>query len=277
MTAEGRSYENELAVARQAARDAGALLRAELARGPRGGDGVAPADGEAEAIIFEKLASSFPSYGTRMEERAEHCRSGSDAEGHLWLVDPNDGTRRFLKGERGTATSIALLRRGIPILGVVYAFATEANGGPGEDLLAWAEGGDFTRNGRAVVRPPWPERLSPDEVVFITASRSARAEALRVAAGARAVSGPSLAYRLARVAAGDGAAAFSLRGPKSWDYAGAHALLRATGGSLVDERCREVVYGNDGTGAVRACFGGGPAIVPELVSAMRDRPGPHLA
>jgi fructose-1,6-bisphosphatase/inositol monophosphatase family enzyme len=90
--------------------------------------------------------------------------------------------------------------------------------------------------------------------------------------GTRAVSVPSLAYRLARVAAGDGAAAFSLRGPRSWDYAGAHALLRAVGGVLVDESGKEISYGTDGGGAVRACFGGGPRIVSELVSAMGGSP-----
>jgi fructose-1,6-bisphosphatase/inositol monophosphatase family enzyme len=270
MTARGRSYADELAVAREAALEAGALLRAEFAKGPRGADGVAPADAEAEDIIFGKLTSSFPRYGARMEERPEHCKAPSDSEGHSWLVDPNDGTRRFLKGERGTAVSIALLREAVPILGVVYAFATGQDEVAGEDILAWGEGCDFTRNGTAIAPPRWPSHLSEHDVVFITASRSARTEALRVAKAAKAVHMPSLAYRLARVAAGDGAAAFSLRGPKSWDYAGAHALLRAVGGVLVDEHGVEVSYGIDGTGAVRACFGGGRPVVSELVNEARS-------
>jgi ADP-ribosyl-[dinitrogen reductase] hydrolase len=274
MTARARSYADELKVARAAALEAGALLRAELAKGPRGADGLAPADGEAEDIIFAKLTSSFPGYGARMEERPEHCKDPSDAGGHVWLVDPNDGTRRFLKGERGTAVSIALLRDGVPILGVVHAFATGQHEVAGEDLLAWAEGCEFTRNGAAVFPPRWPSRLSAHDIVFVTASRSARPEALRVAKAGKAVHMPSLAYRLARVAAGDGAAAFSLRGPKSWDYAGAHALLRAAGGVLFDEHGVEISYGVGGTGAVRACFGGGFSVVSELVNEAGSLRGP---
>ena len=67
--------------------------------------------------------------------------------GFCWVVDPHDGTRAFLEGRRGSAVSVALLREGTPVIGVVFAPL-----GPdrGPDLIAWAEGGTITRNGQPV-------------------------------------------------------------------------------------------------------------------------------
>jgi 3'-phosphoadenosine 5'-phosphosulfate (PAPS) 3'-phosphatase len=39
----------------------------------------------------------------------------------LLVVDPHDGTSASLAGERGSSVSIALLRDGVPVLGVVHA------------------------------------------------------------------------------------------------------------------------------------------------------------
>ncbi|MGH9629375.1 MAG: inositol monophosphatase family protein, partial [Bryobacteraceae bacterium] len=72
-----------------------------------------------------------------------------DSREHLWLVDPNDGTAAFEKGFRGAAVSIALLRDGRPVLGVVYAYSEPDHGG---DLFTWAEGsGTLKRNGQSVL------------------------------------------------------------------------------------------------------------------------------
>ena len=46
-------------------------------------------------------------------ERSGWCR--------YWLVDPLDGTKAFIRGEGEFTVNIALIERGIPVLGVVYA------------------------------------------------------------------------------------------------------------------------------------------------------------
>jgi fructose-1,6-bisphosphatase/inositol monophosphatase family enzyme len=76
----------------------------------------------------------------------------------------------------------------------------------------------------------------------------------------------SIAYRLARVAAGDAMATLTLHGAKSWDIAAGHALLLGAGGELYDESGQPVRYDANGAGQVRACFGGAPAAALELVS-----------
>jgi 3'(2'), 5'-bisphosphate nucleotidase len=45
---------------------------------------------------------------------------GAQARARLWLVDPIDGTKDFIRGEDGYSVMIGLLREGQPALGVVY-------------------------------------------------------------------------------------------------------------------------------------------------------------
>jgi ADP-ribosylglycohydrolase/fructose-1,6-bisphosphatase/inositol monophosphatase family enzyme len=256
-----------LEVAVSAARDAGDRIRAEFERvgGPRGHGGHAPVDIEAEEAIRARLLAAFPGTGFRGEETGSVSADPDDPA--IWVVDPNDGTVSFLRGMRGSAVSIALVRRGLPVLGVV--FAPTAPDGDG-DLFAWAEGcGPLRRNGAPVERSPFPTALAPTDVVIVSqAGDKASAENAAAVAPARFLALPSIAYRLARVAAGDAVAAVSLNSPGDWDYAAGHALLRAVGGDLLDERGEPVRYGPAGTSHTRWCFGGGEAVCREL--ARRD-------
>ena len=90
-------------------------------------------------------------------------------------------------------------------------------------------------------------------------------------APARFVSLPSIAYRLARVAAGDGVATVSLSAPGGIDYAAGHALLRGAGGVLLDEAGQEVTYSPDGESHVMRCFGGAPEAARELAARSWSR------
>ncbi len=90
---------------------------------------VTEADRRAEAAIRAVLASHFPDDGFYGEETGQH---GMQAE-YLWLVDPLDGTKSFVRDTPFFSTQIALMHRGELVLGVSSACAY------GE--LAWAEKG----------------------------------------------------------------------------------------------------------------------------------------
>ena len=242
---------------------AGALLRADLHRpgGPRGRGDKADADTEAEQLVRGWLLGAFLGWGFLGEETG-HV-SGHPGE-PLWLVDPNDGTRDYLKGRRGSAVSIALLVDGVPRLGVVFAFASPDDRG---DLFTWAEGcGPLLRNGQPVEPPP-AQGLGPLDVVLVSsAGDSDPTGNLACVTPARFRAVPSIAHRLALVAAGEAAAAVSLNWPSAWDYAAGHALLRGAGAPLVDEQGREVAYGRDGQSRCVCAFGGREATVRALPS-----------
>lgn len=90
---------------------------------------VTQADVECEQKIREIILERFPKHGFYGEETG---RTRDDAD-HLWLVDPIDGTKSFVRQYPFFSTQIALMHRGQIILGV--------SSGTMMNELAWAEKG----------------------------------------------------------------------------------------------------------------------------------------
>ena len=252
------SLSHALDVAINAAREAGDLLRAELHRpgGPRGAGDHADADTEAESLVRVRLREAFPQHALVGEEQGTQPGTPPSLTAPVWLVDPNDGTRAFLKGSRGSAVSIALLVDGLPVLGVVHVFAAPDDSG---ELFAWAQGcGPLTVNGVPAIRPPWDSSLQRQHVVLAPMNLQAKTEALTLRiTPARFHCLPSIAARLAFVAAGRAEAAFSVGGLVGWDFAAGHALLLGAGGDLLDGEGDPIRYSTGGASSSDAVVGGG--------------------
>lgn len=267
--------------------NAGALLRAEFHRpgGPRGGHGKAPIDSEIESFLRDRL-TALHACAWHGEELPRSSGAGPDR----WVVDPQDGTRAFLKGLRGSAISVALLRHDRPVLAVVYAPTAPDDGG---DLFAWAEGLPPIRNGVVLAaigpRPslfsfealgdplaPWPpaaaepKPYSHDTIIALNEEAGDFADANHAClAPAAVLAVPSIAYRLALAAVGEADVAVSLtHGLDAYDIAGGHALLAAVGGTLVELDGTPVRYAGGRT--FGGCIGGRPELVDEVA---RRRPG----
>ncbi len=124
----------ELEAALDAAQAAGEIIRSLYQRNVQvrtkpDQSPVTEADIRAEEAIRRVLTERFPSYGFYGEETGRH---GTDGEA-MWLVDPLDGTKSFIRDCPFFSTQIALQRNGRLVLGVSSASAY------GE--LAWAEEG----------------------------------------------------------------------------------------------------------------------------------------
>jgi ADP-ribosylglycohydrolase/TPR repeat protein/fructose-1,6-bisphosphatase/inositol monophosphatase family enzyme len=246
-------YRGELDCAVRAATAAGTLLRGAFH------SGEPEIDHCAEEEIQKILTAGFPQYGYHGEELG-FVSPPQDSTGHLWLVDPDDGTAAFEKGFRGASVSIALLRDGRPVLGVVYAYCAPDDAG---DCFTWAEGaGPVKRNGSDIRSP----RAGVPETVLVShhADQNPQANAI-LAAPMRYRAVPSIAYRLALVAAGESRVAVSLNGPVGWDYAGGHALLLGAGMELYDQIGEPICYDRNGNSSCGGrCFGGPNSLVQEL-------------
>ncbi|HYI85480.1 MAG TPA: inositol monophosphatase family protein [Burkholderiales bacterium] len=180
-----------------------------------------------------------------------------------WIVDPHDGTFEFTSGKRGSAVSVALLRNSIPVLGVVCSPLSPDRG---RDTIAWAEdAGPLLRNGKPVNVDLSQRLLGAGEFVLATSSAAQRPGVWsRAVAPARFIAMPSIAYRLARVAAGDGAATVSTHGVNEYDIAAGMALLRASGGVALDAEGREIQLTGELERRVSGCFAGAPAAAAQL-------------
>jgi len=112
----------ELQAALDAAGEAAAIARALYQRNIQvrlkaDKSPVTEADIRCETAIRALLEARFPDYGFFGEETAAR---GMDAE-NLWLVDPIDGTKAFVREYPMFSTQIALMRRGEIVLGVSSA------------------------------------------------------------------------------------------------------------------------------------------------------------
>jgi myo-inositol-1(or 4)-monophosphatase len=227
----------ELALAKKAARAAGEILRGYWRRGgyeigSKGHDNpVTAADLDADRAIKKLLRDPFPGYGWLSEETADNddrlkCR-------RVWIVDPLDGTKEFIKGIAEFAVAIALVEDGVPVLGVTY--------NPIKREMYWAARGVGCHLNTRRVRVT-RKRTLKRATVLASRSETARGE-WQVFRGVLKVSPTgSVAYKLAMVAAGKADATFT-RSPKSeWDIASGAALVVEAGGTITDIKGREIRF-----------------------------------
>lgn len=180
---------------------------------------------EADIVVDRYLAASLlgarPTYGWLSEETADNP-SRLDCE-RIFIVDPIDGTRAFLKGEDCWTVCLAVVERGEPVAGVVYAPARDEMYCAAKDGGAWLNGAPLVRHRRAGAPPLIP---APGAV-----HQEMQAAGLHYTRGP---SYPSLAYRLVQVATGKLDAAVARRGSQDWDIAAAALILRESGLDLAD-------------------------------------------
>ncbi len=217
----------DLTLAIDSAREAGAAVlkffRKRFDVRDKGNDNpVTPADLEADRILKARLLGSRPEYGWLSEETADSAeRLGKR---RVWVVDPIDGTKEFIRGVPEFAISVGLVDAGKPVLGVVY--------NPATDEMFWAE-----KNGGAY-KDGIPIRVSETrslEDATLEASRTefdrGRFDPIRKSV-LRIDPIGSIAYKLARVASGQVDIVFSYTPKSEWDICGAAAIIEEGGGRI---------------------------------------------
>jgi myo-inositol-1(or 4)-monophosphatase len=184
---------------------------------------VSEADLAVNALLNQRLRGARPDYGWLSEETADNPERL--AKRRVWIVDPIDGTRDFLRGRTGWAVSVALIEDGVPVLGAL--------GAPARDQFFVAEAG----------RGAWmnDRRLAVSDCGEIGHCRLP-ADPGTVAAkwwpepwGRLTVEKPNgLALRIAKVASDEADAFFEGRPMGEWDIAAAALVLSEAGGTISD-------------------------------------------
>ncbi len=209
---------------------------------------VTNADHAAEAIILKVLAHVAPGVPVVAEEEVAAGRTPS-VGAEFFLVDPLDGTKEFIQKRSDFTVNIALIRGGMPVLGVVYAPANS------QLFTGDVSGRAATRsaNDPLSAEPALHEsirvRAAPQQGLTVVASRShstpqTDAYLAQYTVAERVPIGSSLKFCL--VAAGQ-ADLYPRLGPTmEWDTAAGHAVLLAAGGSVWAPGAVPLSYGKPG-------------------------------
>ncbi|MBX7536503.1 MULTISPECIES: 3'(2'),5'-bisphosphate nucleotidase CysQ [Qipengyuania] len=217
------------------------------------GNPVCDADLVVDAFLKRELGALLPSAGWLSEETVDDPkRLERDL---IWLVDPVDGTRDFIRGRDGWAVSVALISGGRPLLGTLCAPAR------GEMWQAVA-GRGATLNGQA-----------------LKASTRTEFEGARVPANdlmkqdrmLEKVDQPnSIALRIAMVADDRADLVATLRWGFEWDIAAAGLIAREAGAAVSDSFGRKLDYNKRDPRAfgVVACA---PGIHAATIEHLSDR------
>jgi 3'(2'), 5'-bisphosphate nucleotidase len=223
-----------LAQVEQIARAAGAAIMDVYARKDFGvqlksdDSPLTEADAAAHALISRRLAALTPGLPLLSEEDVSGF-GGPDTERRYWLVDPLDGTKEFIKRNGEFTVNIALIKRGRPVLGVVYAPALGVAYLAAQGAGAYKVGADGERSAIRVTTH------TRGAVWRVVGSRSHAGETLhgllQRLGGYELVSmGSSLKFCL--VAEG-GADVYPRLGPTSlWDTAAAQCVVEQAGGRV---------------------------------------------
>jgi myo-inositol-1(or 4)-monophosphatase len=217
------------------------------------GHPVCEVDLEADLMLRERLTAIDPEAGWLSEETVDSAERLTRTR--LWLVDPIDGTRDFLRGRPGWCISVALAGGGRPLLGVLDAPAR------GEHWRAEAGGGAW-RNGT---------RLRVSDRTELPGARVPADTLPRIDADLVPVPRPnSIALRIGMVAAGDADLLATLRWGNEWDIAAACLIAEEAGATVTDARGNPLRY-NSTRGDAFGVLATAPAIHEAAVDRLRER------
>lgn len=226
----------------------GCAIRAKADESP-----VSEADEKAEELILARLAELFPGVPVVAEESS--ARSGAPACGDRFiLVDPLDGTREFVTRNGEFTVNIALIEKGVPVAGAVFA--------PVSGELWWGGRSAFcarTRDGEDVTPFPRPivTRAAPQGGLVALASRShgdreTEAFLARLPVASLVTAGSSLKF--CRIAEGLADVYPRFTRTMEWDIAAGHAVLAAAGGVVRSPEGAPFLYGKAAQGYANSSF-----------------------
>ncbi len=221
---------------------------------------VTEADLAADELLRTRLAAATPECGWLSEETVD--TPDRLIRTCVWVVDPLDGTREFIEGLDEFAVSVALVERGLPLLGVVHNPATK-------ETMAGIVGQGLAYNG-AGGRSMSERTRARDAQVLVSSTeiKSGMWTTHEEMLDLRPLG--SAAYKLGRVAAGFADAYVSLKPKHEWDVCAGVALVLAAGGRVTDLSGHDLQF-NQADVQIRGIVSANPTLHANLMDVLRPR------
>lgn len=203
----------------------------------QGNSPVTEIDREAEAFIRESLLTAFPDHGFLGEESRDNP-ARLDKK-YVWIVDPIDGTRSFIKKGNRFTISIGLVERQkdgtyIPVVGVVYAPVQNR-------LFSAARGMGLSLDEKPIGRNTSPKPLS-EQLAMISLTEQKKGLLDGFDGHFKMDNNPSFAHKLALVAVGEADFMFTLKPKSEWDMVAGHLMCEEAGIVVTDLDNNPITY-----------------------------------
>lgn len=214
---------------------------------------VCEVDLAVDVFLRERLSALLPDAGWLSEETADDLARLSCSR--VWVVDPIDGTRDYIRDRPGWAVSVALVEHGQPVIGVLAAPArgeiwlAEVGKGATRNAVPIAASGRITLPGARVPADELP-RIDRDLVTVHKPN--------------------SIALRMAMVAAGDADLLATFRWGNDWDIAAATLIAREAGAKVTDSLAKKLRF-NTPRGESFGLLATAPGIHDAAVERLRGR------
>ncbi len=181
------------------------------------GHPVCAVDLEVDALLRARLTAIDPDAGWLSEETVDD--KARLERRRLWVVDPIDGTRDYIRRRIGWCVSVALVEDGRPVIGVLEAPARDERWTAVAGQGAWRNGAALRVGDRAILagaRAPTDSLPREDRDLVVVAKPN------------------SIALRIAMVAADEADLLATLRWGSEWDIAAAVLIAAEAGASVSD-------------------------------------------
>lgn len=198
------------------------------------------ADSAAHNLIVTQLQALALQLPILSEEDTDSF-AGADAQGRYWLVDPLDGTKEFIKRNGEFTVNIALIEKGEPVLGVVYAPAINTAYFAARSLGAVKVTEQGQRVAIQVSEPPVNKAW---RVVGSRSHAGAETKAWLTDLGDYELVPMGSSLKLCLVAEGAADIYPRLGLTSLWDTAAAHAVVNQAGGEVVQLNGQPLSYSN---------------------------------
>lgn len=253
--------DNDLALAAEIAANAGRIALSHFGQSPAkwhkaDGSPVSAADMAVNDYLKGVLAAARPDDGWLSEESADSADRLQRRR--VWVIDPIDGTRDFLRGRSGWAVSVALVENGAVVAAVLNAPAQQR-------VYAASCGRGATLNGT---------RLAVSGLATLDGVRLPIDQANLAASfwpspwpGTAVAKPNSLALRMAMLAANEADAWVEGRSVAEWDVAAASLILAEAGGTLTDRRGAALAF-NQPQPIIHGLAAATPALHAEVLARL---------
>lgn len=203
---------------------------------------VTEADRESEKIILAGLRAEFPDIPCVAEEEAAAGVMPGELGETFFLIDPLDGTKEFVNRRTDFTVNIALVRHGVPEVGVVFA---PCSGRFFSGLPGRAEALEIDGDYQIVSRRPISVRTAatPLAVVASRSHNTPETEAYIRDLGAAEIVSVGSSLKFCLLANGEADIYPRFGRTMEWDTAAGDAVLRAAGGTTRTLDGKPLAYG----------------------------------